>query len=59
MIARISDAVKILAPLGVPEKILPMRESGAKSMAIGIDVPGSKLIAFVVSAFFAGAAGSL
>ena len=35
LVAQIKEAVKILAPLGVPEKILPMRLSGAKSSAIG------------------------
>jgi branched-chain amino acid transport system permease protein len=36
-----------------------IREGDLLASSIGIDVPGSKLIAFVVSAFFAGAAGSL
>jgi len=36
-----------------------IREGDVLASSIGIDVPGSKLIAFVVSAFFAGAAGSL
>ncbi|MGE0515992.1 MAG: branched-chain amino acid ABC transporter permease [Hyphomicrobiaceae bacterium] len=36
-----------------------IREGDLLASSIGVDVPGSKLIAFVVSAFFAGAAGSL
>jgi branched-chain amino acid transport system permease protein len=36
-----------------------IREGDVLASSIGMDVPGSKLIAFIVSAFFAGAAGSL
>jgi branched-chain amino acid transport system permease protein len=36
-----------------------IREGDLLASSIGIDVPGNKLIAFIVSAFFAGAAGSL
>ncbi len=36
-----------------------IREGDLLASSIGIDVPGTKLIAFIVSAFFAGAAGSL
>jgi branched-chain amino acid transport system permease protein len=36
-----------------------IREGDLLASSIGVDVPGSKLIAFIVSAFFAGAAGSL
>jgi len=36
-----------------------IREGDLLASSIGINVPGSKLIAFIVSAFFAGLAGSL
>ena len=36
-----------------------IRESDLLASSVGVDVPASKLIAFVVSAFFAGLAGSL
>ncbi|HBK04634.1 MAG TPA: branched-chain amino acid ABC transporter permease [Acetobacteraceae bacterium] len=36
-----------------------IREGDLLASSIGIDVPSSKLVAFIVSAFFAGAAGSL
>ena len=36
-----------------------IRESDLLASSVGIDVPGCKLIAFIVSAFFAGLAGSL
>lgn len=36
-----------------------IREGDLLASSIGINVPGSKLVAFIVSAFFAGAAGSL
>jgi branched-chain amino acid transport system permease protein len=35
-----------------------IREGDLLASSVGIDVPGAKLIAFVVSAFFAGLAGS-
>ena len=35
-----------------------IRESDLLAASVGVDVPGTKLIAFVVSAFFAGLAGS-
>ena len=36
-----------------------IREGDLLASSIGINVPGSKLVAFIVSAFFAGLAGSL
>ena len=36
-----------------------IRESDLLASSVGVDVPGTKLVAFIVSAFFAGAAGSL
>lgn len=36
-----------------------IQEGDLLASSIGIDVPGTKLVAFIVSAFFAGAAGSL
>src|SRR3984885_1005832 len=36
-----------------------IREGDLLASSIGIDVPGTKLVAFIVSAFFAGTAGSL
>jgi branched-chain amino acid transport system permease protein len=36
-----------------------IREGDLLASSIGVDVPGTKLVAFIVSAFFAGAAGSL
>ena len=36
-----------------------IRESDLLASSVGVDVPGCKLAAFIVSAFFAGAAGSL
>jgi branched-chain amino acid transport system permease protein len=35
-----------------------IREGDVLASSVGVDVPGSKLIAFIVSAFFAGLAGS-
>ncbi|MBS0639724.1 MAG: branched-chain amino acid ABC transporter permease [Proteobacteria bacterium] len=36
-----------------------IREGDLLASSVGIDVPGCKLVAFIVSAFFAGAAGSV
>ena len=41
------------------EVLWSIREGDLLASSVGIDVPGSKLIAFIVSAFFAGLAGSL
>jgi len=36
-----------------------IREGDLLASSVGVDVPGAKLLAFIVSAFFAGAAGSV